>query len=56
MLIEALAAVVKKGRIVGIDIVEINPMNDTGSGFSMAARVSLWVLFDFLSANRESGR
>ncbi len=56
MLIEALAAVPKKGRIVGIDIVEINPMNDTGSGYSMAARVSSWVLFEFLSAIRESRR
>jgi agmatinase len=56
ILVEALAAVAQKGRIVGIDIVEINPMNDTGSGYSMAARVSSWVLFEFLSAIRESRR
>lgn len=56
MLIETLAAVANKGRIVGIDIVEINPMNDVGSGYSMAARVSSWLLFEFLSAIRESRR
>ena len=56
MLIETLASVAKKGRIVGIDIVEINPMNDIGSGYSMAARVSSWILFEFLSAIRESRR
>lgn len=56
MLIETLAAVARKGRIVGVDIVEINPMNDIGSVWSMAARVSSWVLFEFLSAIREARR
>ena len=56
MLIETSAAIAKKGRIFGLDIVEINPMNDTGSGYSMAARVSSWVPFGFLSAIRESRR
>lgn len=56
MLIEALAAVAKKGRIVGVDIVELDPMNDIGNGYSMAARVSSWILFEFLSAIRESRR
>lgn len=56
MLIEALAAVANKGRIVGVDIVEINPMNDIGAGFSISARVSSWILFEFLSAIRESQR
>jgi agmatinase len=55
-LIEALSEVAKKGRIVGIDIVEINPMNDIGSGYSMAARTSSWVLFEFLAAIREALR
>jgi agmatinase len=56
MLIEALAAVTGRGRIVGIDIVEINPINDVGIGYNMAARVSSWVLFEFLSAINESQR
>jgi arginase family enzyme len=56
MLVETLAAVATRGRIVGIDIVEINPMNDVGTSYSMAARVSSWVLFEFLSAIRESNR
>ncbi len=56
MLIEALAAVARKGRIAGIDIVEINPMNDIGTGYNMAARVSSWILFEFLSAIHESQR
>lgn len=55
-LIEALGEVAKRGRIVGIDIVEINPMNDTGKGYLMAARTSSWILFEFLSAIRESRR
>lgn len=56
MLIEALAAVTERGKIVGIDIVEINPINDVSIGYNMAARVSSWVLFEFLSAIRESQR
>ena len=56
MLIEALAEIAKKGQIVGIDIVEINPMNDVGSGYSMAARVSSWILFEFLAAIDETRR
>ena len=56
MLIEALAAVAQRGKIVGIDIVEINPVNDVGIGYNMAARVSSWVLFEFLSAINESQR
>lgn len=56
MLIETLAQIAKKGQIVGIDIVEINPMNDIGSGYSMAARVSSWILFEFLAAIEENRR
>jgi agmatinase len=56
MLIEALAAVAGRGRIAGIDIVEINPVNDVGIGYNMAARVSSWVLFEFLSSINESRR
>ena len=56
MLIEALAAVTERGKIVGIDIVEINPINDVGIGYNMAARVSSWILFEFLSAINESQR
>jgi len=56
MLIETLAAVATRGRIIGVDIVEVNPMNDASSSYSMAARVSSWVLFEFLSAIRESRR
>lgn len=55
-LIEALGEVAKKGRIAGIDIVEINPMNDIGNRYSMAARTSSWVLFELLSAIREAQR
>jgi agmatinase len=53
-LIEALAAVAQQGQIIGIDIVEINPMNDIGSGYSMSARVSSWILFEFLAAIHEA--
>jgi hypothetical protein len=51
--------------IIGIDIVEINPMNDIGAegsairraaSYSMAARTSSWILFDFLGAIRQSRR
>ena len=56
MLFETFAAIANKGRVVGFDTVEINAMNDTGSGYSMPARVSSWVLFEFLSAIRESRR
>lgn len=56
VLIEVLAAVATRGRIAGLDIVEINPMNDIGQGYSMAARTSSWILFEFLSAIQESRR
>jgi agmatinase len=56
MLIETLAAVATRGRIVGLDIVEINPMNDIGNGYQMAARVSSWILFEFLAAIHEARR
>ena len=47
----------KKGdKIIGVDIVEINPMNDIGNGYSMAARTSSWILFEFISAIQESKR
>ena len=56
MLIETLAAIAKKGRIIGVDIVEINPMNDIGNGYAMAARTSSWILFEFISAIQEAKR
>ena len=56
MLIETLAAVATRGRIVGIDIVEINPMNDIGNGYQMAARTSSWILFEFIAAIQEARR
>jgi agmatinase len=56
MLIETLAAIATRGRVVGVDIVEVNPMNDGAASYSMAARVSSWVLFEFLAAIRESRR
>jgi agmatinase len=56
MLIETLYAIAKKGRVIGVDIVEINPMNDIGNGYSMAARTSSWILFEFISAIQESKR
>jgi agmatinase len=57
MLIETLAAIAQQGQIVGVDIVEINPMNDVGNGgYQMAARTSSWILFEFLSAIHEARR
>jgi arginase family enzyme len=56
MLIETLAAIARKGRVIGVDIVEINPMNDIGNGYSMAARTSSWILFEFISAIQEAKR
>lgn len=52
-LIEALAAVAKKGRIVGFDIVEMNAPHDING---LTARTINWVMFEFLRAIAENER
>jgi agmatinase len=43
---EVLAAVAGRGRVVGFDVVELNPPHDVGTN---TARVAAWIVTHFLS-------
>jgi agmatinase len=45
-LLEVLAAVARRGRVVGFDVVELNPPHDVGTN---TARVVAWIITHFLS-------
>lgn len=52
-LVRGLAAVAKRGRIVGFDIVELNPPHDI---HGLTARTVNWFMFEFLRAIAENER
>ena len=52
-LIEGLAAVTRKGQVIGFDIVEVNPPHDP---HGLTARTAGWIMFEFVRHIAESRR
>jgi arginase family enzyme len=51
--VRGLTAVTKKGKVVGFDIVQLNPTHDVNG---LTARTVNWIMFKFLRAIAECER